>query len=119
MFYYNIHKVFKLRGIDKPFKFLMDNGFSRGRAYHIVSYRISALRLQTLERLCILLSCTPNDILEWKPPKDSTVHESHPLQKLKANESMNLSELTKDIPIEKMPEIMNAIKEVKSKISSR
>ena len=117
MFYYNIHKVFKLRGITSPFKFLMDNGFSRGRAYHIVTYRFSALRLDTLERLCEILSCTPNDILEWIPSKDSIIPDSHPLHQLKAKEQLDVQSLIKDVPVTKLPELIKAIQEAKSKLN--
>jgi len=116
MLYFNYKKIFELRGITKPFKFLMDNGFSRAKAYNITSSYPSSLSLANLDRMCTVLSCTPNDVLTWVPSKDSQIPETHPLHKLKAAESVSIAALTKDIPISQMPEIINAIQEAKSKL---
>ena len=62
MMYYNFYKIFDLRGITNPYVFLIDNGFTRGQAYSLRNHRNSGLRIENLEKLCTLLSCTPNDI---------------------------------------------------------
>jgi hypothetical protein len=118
MMYYNFYKIFDLRGITNPFVFLIDNGFSRGQAFNITNRSNNGLRIENLEKLCLVLSCTPNDLIEWVPPKVSNVPDTHPLHKLKPTETLDFSELTKDIPIEKFPEIYNAIKEAKEKIKA-
>jgi len=116
MLYTNIKKLFDLRGIKKPVKFLKENGFSDNTAYKIVSHRFTSLSLDKVEKLCIALSCTPNDLLEFKPDPNSSIPENHPLQKLKPTESFNIFDITKDIPNEKIPEFKSALEEIKSKL---
>lgn len=118
MLYFNLHKLFKIRGITRPFKYLTDNGFSRSTAYNIIASRSPAIRLTTLDRLCTLLSCTPDDIIEWIPAKDSQVPDSHPLHKLKPAETFGIADITKDVPISQMPELLKAIQEAKAKLTS-
>lgn len=118
MFYFNFDKIFNVRGINQPFAFLQKNGFSRSQASLITTRRATSLRLKNLERLCILLSCTPNDVLEWHPAKDLILPSTHPLQKLKPKESLDFAALTKDVSVSDMPEIINAIKEAKEKLKS-
>lgn len=116
MIYTNIKKLFKLRGIDKPVKFLLKNGFKYSSAYNIANTRFTNLSLDKVEKLCIALSCTPNDLLEFKPDQNSSIPENHPLQKLKPTESFNIFAITKDIPNEKITEFKSALDEIKSKI---
>lgn len=112
----NLIKVFRLRGITKPGKYLEQNGFSKSIAYNIIKLKTSALKLENLNKLCSILSCTPNDFLEWTPDKSIPLPESHPLQKLKPAEVLNLSELLKDVPAEKISEFKSGIEELKSKL---
>jgi DNA-binding Xre family transcriptional regulator len=116
MFYFNFSKIFNLRGIKYPFAYLQTKGFSRSQARLITSRGASSLRLKTLEQLCILLSCTPNDVLEWYPAKDLQLHSAHPLHKLIPAHSFDFAALTKDVSVSDMPEIINAINEAKEKL---
>lgn len=113
----NLNKVFRLRGITKPAAFLIKNGFSESIAYNITKLKTPALKLENLNKLCTLLSCTPNDIIEWTPDKNIPLPETHPLNKLKPAETINLSELLKDVPAEKISEFKTGIEELKSKLN--
>ena len=113
----NLNKVFRLRGITKPGQFLKQNGFSESIAYNIIKHKTPALKLESLNKLCSLLSCTPNDIFEWTPDKNLPLPETHPLNKLKPAETLNLGELLKDVPAEKISEFKSGIEELKSKLN--
>lgn len=76
------------------------------------------MRLDSLDKLCTLFSCTPNDILTWVPNKDSQVPENHPLQKLKKVESLDFATITKDVPVSQMPELLKTLQEAKAKLNS-
>jgi DNA-binding Xre family transcriptional regulator len=116
MLYTNINKLFEIRGIKKPSQFLKDNGFSRNSAYNITALRFTHLRLEVIEKLCIALSCTPNDLLEWKPNSDTNLPESHPLHALKPTPAFNLEAIVKDIPVSQMPEFLQAIETAKQNL---
>lgn len=113
----NLNKIFRLRGIQNPAKFLKLNGFSESIAYNIIRHKTPALKLQNLNKLCSILSCTPNDIFEWTPDQSIPLAENHPLQKLKPAETLNLGELLKDIPAEKISEFKSGIEELKTKLN--
>lgn len=112
----DLNKIFRLRGITKPQVFLKQNGFSDSKAFTITKRKTSALKLDNLEKLCLVLSCTPNDFIEWIPGNNSQIPESHPLHKLKPTETFNLNEILKDVPAEKILEFKSGIEELKEKL---
>ncbi|MBE0539673.1 MAG: helix-turn-helix transcriptional regulator [Ignavibacterium sp.] len=63
----NANAIFAAKSIVKPNAFLRKNGFTTNTASKIVTGKIKAIQLGRLEKLCLLLNCTPHDILEWEP----------------------------------------------------
>lgn len=118
MLYFNYKRLFELRGIKNPFKYLMENGFSRAKAYKITSSYPTSMKLDNIDKMCTLFSCTPNDILTWVPNKDSQIPENHPLQKLKKVEVLNFTSITKDVPVSQIPELLKSLQEAKAKLNS-
>lgn len=116
MLYSNIKRLFEIRGIKNPKRFLTDNGFSQHSAYNIVNMRFTSLRLNVVEKLCILLSCTPNDLLEWTKPKNSNIPDSHPLHSLAPKNQININDIFKDVEVSKIPELINNIESLKSNL---
>ncbi len=110
----NLKRLFALRGIDKPFAFLVKNGFSDWTASGWLNGQTKTIKYSHVEKLCVLLNCEPNDMFEWQATDSTLNTETHPLRKLK-RESANITvaEMMKAIPIEKMDEIQNILKEFK------
>src|SRR6266496_5849896 len=79
----NLQRVCADKGIGAPRKFLLKNGFSSFVAHGLLNYEQPHLRYKHVEKLCVLLKCTPDVLLDWVPDKDETVGDDHPLQKLK------------------------------------
>jgi DNA-binding Xre family transcriptional regulator len=67
MLKFNFKSVFAARGIQSPTGFLRKAGFSPYTASYVATGKVEKLNLKLLERLCILLNCTPHDLLEWVP----------------------------------------------------
>ena len=106
MLIFNMKRVLALRGIERPFTFMVKNGFPTSSASLMLNYRQQNIRLGTLERLCRALSCTPNDLFEWRDDKDSTLAENHPLRSLKREAVQNkFNEVIKDLPLDKIGEL--------------
>jgi DNA-binding Xre family transcriptional regulator len=116
MLYTNIKKMFDIRGIKSPYKFLKENGFKKSTAYNVSALRFTHLRLEVIEKLCIFLSCSPNDLLEWQPNPGTNLPDSHPLQALKPAATFNFEEFAKDIPVSQMPEFIQAIETAKQNL---
>jgi hypothetical protein len=114
MLKYNLERLFMLRGISKPASVLIKAGFPRGVAYRILENKIKTFTPSHIEKLCIAFDCTPNELMEWTPDSKYKLAETHPLQKLLPEEKIiDLREITKDIPIEKLGLFADKLEELK------
>jgi len=111
MLTYNFDRVFKARGIDKPFAHLQKAGFSDSLASRLKKNKIARLNLSSIERLCLLLRCTPNDLMEWVPDKSSNVAADHPMHKIiKSEKIVDITKTLNSVPLERLGEIEELIK---------
>ena len=102
----NLQRIFKMRGIDQPYKFLVQNGFVPFTAHKYKNNKVEAIRLDHIEKLCVLLHCTPNDILEWSPNDLLEDFPEHPLQKIRRKDKkLEIGKMLSKMPIEKLEEI--------------
>ena len=113
MLRYNLQRIFRLKGIDKPFTFLKKHGFSHAVAHKIATGKKLDLTLREIEKVCTIFNCRLDDILEWIPekPEDEKVNKlfehlikdepatslSKKLQKLSPAKLKEVEELIKDI----------------------
>lgn len=110
----NLQRVFTLRGIERPFTFLVKNGISRPTASNLLNHRVDSIKNAHLEKICELLNCEPNDLFDWKPSKNTLNTENHPLKNLKRDDSsQKISEMLKTIPLEKLGKIESLINDLK------
>ena len=111
MLTFNFSRIFKARGIDKPFSYLVKVGYSDNFATRIVNNRIKRLDLTDLEKLCELLQCTPNDLLEWIPESKDKINNNHPLISIKRSDKViQLTQILNSVPLDKLSEIESVIK---------
>ena len=114
MLQYNFNRIFKAKGIDKPFSYLKQAGFSDNFSTNVKNDRINRLSLDLLERLCLKLGCTPNDFLEWTPEKDTVLDNNHPLNELKRTDKiLDLTRTLNSLPLSKLEEIEKIINDKK------
>jgi len=83
MIYLDIKKVCNNIGIEDPRRWLVKNGFNHVTAGRLMNNTQDSIKYATMEKLCLLLNCTPNELLSFQPNSNSTVAASHPIQKLK------------------------------------
>jgi hypothetical protein len=111
MLYFSFTRIFKAKGIDKPFSYLVNHGFSGNFATAVVSNRYRRLALDDVERLCELFLCTPNDLMQWIPSKKDVDIVSHPLASLyRVEKVMDLTRTLNEVPLDKLLEIEKIIK---------
>ena len=112
MIIYNFDRIFKARGIDKPFSFLKRAGFSDSFASKVKNSKVSRLDLRMLERLCIQLRCTPNDFMEWEPDNDNDIDKDHPLNLIrKSDKIVDITKTLNSVPLGRLEEIEKLIKD--------
>jgi DNA-binding Xre family transcriptional regulator len=86
----NINQIFRARGIERPYTFLVKAGFTPHSANILLNSKTKVFRLDHIEKLCVLLKCEPNDLLVWYPNNKEIIADDHPLTKLKHEESPTL-----------------------------
>jgi DNA-binding Xre family transcriptional regulator len=100
----DVKNMMKARGIGKPFAFLRDSGLPAGAAQKIMSGAYERPSLNHIEQLCILLQCTPNDLLLWVP--DEGQHADIPLGALQQqDEDLSFLATLQDLPIDQLREL--------------
>ena len=111
MLTYNIREICAARGIERPFSYLVKNGFTYGVAARLVRNEPLSIRLDHIEQLCILLYCTPDDLITWKPTKDKPIPPDHPLQRLKKDQALtDLYGTLKTLPLDRLNEVADFIR---------
>lgn len=114
MLRYNFEKAFKAKGIDKPFTFLCRAGFSGNFATKVKNNKVNRLSLDLLERLCLALESTPNDLMSWQPGKNTNTATNHPLYELRRTDKIiELNKALNRMSLSKLEEIERLMKEVK------
>ena len=115
MLIFNPRRIFAMRGIVKPNKHLINNGIGASTATNLLKSNVSYLKLEYLEKICGVLNCTPNDLLEWRPNPNAPIAPDHPLTTLARAETVtSLTELVKDMPIEKLARVETLLRELKN-----
>ncbi|MBN2616117.1 MAG: helix-turn-helix transcriptional regulator [Bacteroidales bacterium] len=111
MLRYNFDRMFKARGIERPYSFLIHSGIGTHLATRMRKNEVKHIRLEALERVCLLLRCTPNDVMEWKP--DDQNDKDHPLNRLIRTESkvIDITRSLNALPMDKLEEISKFIDE--------
>jgi len=107
----NILRVCTMRSVTKPLSFFRNHGFSSATATRIAGGYMNSFSLETVEKLCLSLNCTPNDLLEWTPSKDMAANSTHSLNALKRNEAIqnNINQLMNSVSLEKLEKIQEII----------
>ena len=111
MLEYNLKKLFKMRGIEKPMGFLMKNGFTRATANSLAYRKQKAIKTKVIERLCEVFKCTPNELMEWTPDTPEKDSAEHPLYGLKKETDVySFKELTENMTIREIKEAADRLR---------
>lgn len=115
MLRFNVMRVMSLRGIHKPWVFLVRNGFIRSTANKFYNGNVKEIKVEHIEKLCLLLNCTPSDLFEWQSNADApALPENQALKSLIREKSApTITEIVRDLPIEEMEKIGELIKQMK------
>lgn len=115
MLYINVKRVLRLRGVENHYKYLMDIGFPPATAKKFLSNQVFRITFENIERFCLALNCTPNDLLEWLPANNQANPETQALIKLKRDREEDAMKLITSLPIEKFEQIAEILQDLKNK----
>lgn len=104
--------LFAAKAIVSPQGFLRNNGFSSYMANDIVTEKVKNFKLDAMERLCLVLNCTPHDFLVWEPDAKITEPNKFELSKLiRQKEIIKLSEQLRGMTIAEIEEVNRFVEE--------
>ena len=111
MLYYNFTRMFKARGVERPYSLMMKAGIGSDLATRMKKNQVRILRMETLEKVCLLLHCTPNDVMEWIPDGNETGEQDQPLNTLRRtqNKVIDITRSLNSLPLNKLEEIAKYI----------
>lgn len=113
MLHFDLVNMLRHREIENPYRFLVKNGFNYHTAGHLLRNERDSLSYKNLEKLCILLKCTPNDLFVWQKPKDVLGLENHPLHQLKPKpQSVNVTQKLQELSLDKLEQVKQFIKDL-------
>ena len=106
----NLAPIFRARNIERPYSWLVRNGFTHHTAQNLLNPHTPTLRYAHLERLCTVLRCVPADLLVWKPDKKNPLPPDHPMQSIRPQaENFNWKEIFSTLPLDQLKEISKII----------
>ena len=112
MIKWNLERIFAAKGINKPNKFLIDNGHSSSYATDLMHHRVNSVSLVKLEMLCVSLNCTPNDLFAFVPDKKVALPEAHALNSLKKSDLIEeMATRMQGLPMEKIEAMWEKLKD--------
>lgn len=115
MFKIRLRFILESKGIPNPYNFMIKNGFTPNIATRYINGIMDTMNLAYLEKLCLILQCTPHDLLEWVPPKDVKVTDEHPLHPLIRHEKpYDIISHINQLPFDKVKHVQEYIEQLKN-----
>lgn len=68
----NIPRIARIMGIQRPYTFLVQQGFTKRTAKDLLAGRTKRLAFAHLEKLCRIFQCEPYDLYDYSPDKNRT-----------------------------------------------
>jgi putative transcriptional regulator len=109
----NLSGVMRHRGISNPTHFLVKNGFTYHTANRLLRNEQDSVSYKNLEKLCLLLNCTIDDLFVWQKSANTLVPEQHPLHKLlPSTEELNVLQKLQELPMDKLAQLKQFIQDL-------
>lgn len=106
MLKYDVKRVMWARGKTQFFTYLRKQGYNPNTASRLLNAHIKNMNLKHVEQLCLLLDCTPNDLLEWEPDHSIASPEKKALSSLiRKDELSKASHLLYQVPLDELVEV--------------
>jgi DNA-binding Xre family transcriptional regulator len=109
----DLQRIFEDKGIENPNQYLVKNGLTPHTVSRLLHNRVSSISFKHLEKICLLLNCTIDDLFAWENPDKSDTLKDHSLQKLKRGKKKgNIAGKLKALPASKLGQVRDFIEEL-------
>lgn len=110
----DIRPILKLRGIQTPYKFLRKLGFVSETATRWTNGDVGYIRPEQVEKLCVALNCTPNDLFHFTPSAKTPIGDRHALNSLVHTQpTPDIAQLLRELPPDKLNDLVASINSLK------
>ncbi|MGL1885902.1 MAG: helix-turn-helix transcriptional regulator [Reichenbachiella sp.] len=108
----NVSRMLTIRGVQKPYNYLKNLGFSHKVVHRMLSNKAGGIKMYQLEKLCLSLHCTPDDLMTWEAGNESVIVD-HPIMKLVHGsvDSLTVDQLRK-LPLHKLDQLKEVLMEM-------
>ncbi len=86
----NIKRLIVMRGITSPMVSFRKMGIEHSMASKILNGNVAGLKTKTMEKICLWLKCTPNELYEWVPDAGEESDKDLPIAGLIRTEESDL-----------------------------
>ncbi len=112
----NVLKLLEDRGIVNPQTYLVKNGIPYYTVSRLVTNKTKNITYATLEKLCLICKCTPDDLFVWVADADLQLTEPVALEKLKPKpKPLSAAERMKNLSAEQLEQLQQFINELEKK----
>ncbi len=109
----NLQQALQSKGIENTNKFLHQCEIPYYTASRLLNNNVKSIPFKYLEKICLQLHCTIDDLFVWIPDKNSNTPDEHPMHKLiQKKASQTITQKIKQLPFEKIQQINNYIDEL-------
>lgn len=102
----DLARILQAKEIANPLQFLKKSGINYHTAYRLLNDTVDSISYKHMEKLCLILNCTPNDLLAWIPPDHVDKPEQYNLSKLSGRKAKpSMMGIIKNLPEDKLHEL--------------
>lgn len=110
MLKFDINSLMESREVQNPLNFMVKAGFNYHTARRLLNNETTHISNRHLEKLCLELNCTPDDLYTWVPGKSTKATGKIALSKLtNRNRKGSILPKVKTLPQEKLDELRKYI----------
>jgi DNA-binding Xre family transcriptional regulator len=114
MLKFNVKRVLDLRGVERPYSYLIKLGLTHITASNMANGKLKSPKTEQIELLCRVLKCSPNDLYEWTAETGANaISKSHPLNALRHERKKGVGDALRHIPLERLGEVEEFLKGMK------
>jgi DNA-binding Xre family transcriptional regulator len=116
MLIFDLAHVMENKGIENPTRLMLKAGFTRHTTHRLLYNKITTINYRSLEKLCVILNCTIDDLFTWKPDENLPEPEKLLLHKLTNRKSYRpIRAKLKNLSQEQLEQVGNFLQQMESK----
>ena len=120
MLSFDIARICAERGINNASLWLREQAFRSNYITTILRKKPSVrLSLQQIEKICLALHCTPNELFSWMPDAGKPVAPNHQMHALVRNNKPSIPDLMRSLPAEQLEQVRELMMQLKSGAGSK